>query len=37
MRKIVISWRAKESLNDLQSKQARAENALEEIKGLTDI
>ena len=37
MRKIIISWRAKESLNDLQSKQARALSALEEIKELTDI
>lgn len=37
MKEIIISWKAKESLNDLLSKQAKAENALEEIKGLTDI
>ena len=37
MKQIIISWKAKESLNDLLSKQAKAENALEEIKGLTDI
>ena len=37
MKEIIISWKAKESLNDLQSKQARAENALEEIRELTDI
>lgn len=37
MKQIVITWRAKETLNDLQSKQAKAENALEEIKGLVDI
>ena len=37
MKEIIISWKAKESLNDLQSKQAKAENALETIKGLTDI
>lgn len=37
MKEIVISWRAKETLNDLLSKQAKAENALEEIRGLTDI
>ena len=37
MKQIVITWRAKETLNDLQSKQARAETALEEIKGLADI
>ena len=37
MTEIVISFRAKESLDDLQSKQAKAENALEEIKGLVDI
>lgn len=37
MKTVVITWRAKESLNDLQSKQAKAENALETIKGLTDI
>ena len=36
-RKIVISWRAKETLNDLLSKQAKAENALEEIRELVDI
>lgn len=37
MEQIIISWRAKESLNDLQSKQAKAETALEEIRELTDI
>lgn len=37
MKEVIISWKAKESLNDLQSKQARAEKALEEKKGLTDI
>lgn len=37
MKQIVITWRAKETLNDLQSKQAKAENALEEIRELTDI
>ena len=37
MEQIVISWRAKETLNDLQSKQAKAENALEEIRELADI
>lgn len=37
MKQIIISWKAKESLNDLQSKQAKAEKALEEIKGLVDI
>lgn len=37
MEQIVISWRAKETLDDLQSKQAKAENALEEIRGLVDI
>lgn len=37
MKQIVITWRAKETLNDLQSKQAKAENALEEIRELVDI
>lgn len=37
MKQIVITWRAKETLNDLQSRQAKAENALEEIRELTDI
>ena len=37
MEQIVISWRAKETLNELQTKQAKAENALEEIRELTDI
>ena len=37
MKQIVITWRAKETLNDLFRLQAKAENALEEIKGLTDI
>ena len=35
--KIVIKSRMREVLNDLQIKQARAETALEEIKGLADI
>lgn len=37
MREVIISWRAKETLNDLQVKQARADKALETIKGLIDI
>lgn len=37
MEQIVISWRAKETLNDLLSKQAKADKALETIKGLVDI
>lgn len=37
MREIIITWKSKETLDDLQSKQAKAENALEEIKGLVDI
>lgn len=37
MEEIVITWRAKETLNDLLSKQARALSALETIKGLVDI
>ena len=37
MRKIVITSRMREVLNDLQIKQARALTALEEIKGLADI
>lgn len=36
-RKIVISWKSKETLDDLLRLQAKAENALEEIKGLVDI
>lgn len=36
-RKIVISWKSKETLDDLQSKQAKAEKALETIKELVDI
>ena len=36
-RKIVISWKSKETLDDLQSKQAKADKALETIKGLIDI
>lgn len=36
-RKIVISWKSKETLDDLQSKQAKADTALEEIKELVDI
>lgn len=37
MEEIVITWRAKETLKDLQVKQARADKALETIKGLIDI
>lgn len=37
MEQIIISWKAKESLNDLQSKQAKAEKALQTIKELVDI
>ena len=37
MKQIVISWRAKETLDDLFRLQAKAENALEEIRELTDI
>lgn len=37
MKEIVITWRAKETLNDLQVKQAKADKALETIKGLVDI
>lgn len=37
MKEIIITWKSKETLDDLLSKQAKAENALEEIKGLTDI
>lgn len=37
MKEIVISWRAKETLNDLQVKQAKADKALETIKELIDI
>lgn len=37
MEQIVISWRAKESLNDLLSKQAKADKSLEIIKELIDI
>ena len=37
MREVIITWKSKETLNDLQVKQAKAENALETIKGLTDI
>lgn len=37
MEQIVITWRAKETLNDLQVKQAKADKALETIKGLVDI
>lgn len=37
MKEVIISWKAKESLNELQAKQAKAENALEEIRGLVDI
>ena len=37
MEQIVITWKAKETLNDLLSKQAKALSALETIKGLIDI
>lgn len=37
MEQIVISWRAKETLNDLLSKQAKADKSLEIIKELIDI
>ena len=37
MRKIVITSRMREVLNDLQIQQSRALTALEEIQGLTDI
>ena len=37
MREVIISWRAKETLNDLQTKQAKADKALETIMGLVDI
>lgn len=37
MKEIVISWRAKETLNDLQVKQSKADKAFETIKGLVDI
>lgn len=37
MEQIVISWRAKESLNDLLSKQSKADKSLEIIKELIDI
>lgn len=36
-RKIVISWKSKETLDDLLRLQVKAENALEEIRGLVDI
>lgn len=37
MREVIITWKAKETLNDLQVKQAKADKALETIKGLVDI
>ena len=37
MKQIIISWKSKETLDELQTKQAKAENALEEIRELTDI
>lgn len=37
MREVIITWKAKETLNDLLSKQAKADKALETIKGLVDI
>lgn len=36
-RKIVISWKSKETLDDLLRLQAKAENSFEEIKELVDI
>ena len=37
MKEIVITWRAKETLNDLQVKQAKADKGLDAIKELVDI
>ena len=37
MREVIITWKSKETLNDLQVKQAKADKALETIKGLVDI
>ena len=37
MKQIVVNWKSRETLNDLQVKQAKAEKALEAIKGLVDI
>lgn len=37
MKEVIISWKSRETLGDLLSKQAKAENALEEIRELTDI
>ena len=37
MKQIIISWKSKETLDDLLSKQVKAVNALETIKELTDI
>lgn len=37
MEQIIIGWKSRETLNDLQVKQAKADKALETIKGLIDI
>ena len=37
MEQIVISWKSRETLNDLQVKQVKADKALETIKELVDI
>ncbi|MDY4990534.1 MAG: hypothetical protein SO071_05095 [Prevotella sp.] len=37
MKEVIISWKSREMLDDLQSKQAKAEKALETIKELVDI
>ena len=37
MKEIVITWKSRETLNDLQVKQSKADKALETIKGLVDI
>ena len=37
MEQIIISWKSRETLDDLQIKQSRALSALEEIRELTDI
>ena len=37
MEQIIVSWKSRETLDDLQTKRAKAETALEEIKGLVDI
>lgn len=37
MKEVIISWKSREMLDDLQSEQAKAEKALETIKELVDI